>query len=148
MPHTAGEKLKMHKAIYLLQEMGTVCGDFNFFWHINGPYSHELHRELLEIEENYSAAQIHEYSSDCAFNPWAEEAIEKLKEMFSKAQNYGYTPTEWCEALGSIHFIKKYRSNCESDEKIIATLEREKVNLNKHDSNVQALYLLREYNCL
>ena len=31
VPNTAGEKLKMHKAIYLLQELGTVCGDFNFF---------------------------------------------------------------------------------------------------------------------
>lgn len=144
IPHTAGEKLKMHKAIYLLQELGTVCGEFNFFWHISGPYSHELHKGLLEIEANYSVEEIHECSNGCAFKPQAEEAMQKLNNIFSQAGDYGYTPIEWCEALGSIHFIKKYKCSCESDEKIIATLEKEKVNLNRHDSNLQALHLLRE----
>lgn len=138
----------MHKAIYLLQELGTVCGDFNFFWHINGPYSHELHKSLLEIESKCSEQEIHDYSNGCVFNTKAEDAIKKLKGLFSKAGDYGYNSADWCEALGSIHFIKKYKCSCESDEQVIITLEKEKANLMNHESNIQALQLLRENNFL
>lgn len=148
VPHAPGEKLKMHKAIYLLHESGVVCGDFDFFWHINGPYSHELQRNLLEIEDHFSEEEICECSNDCTFRPEAEDIIQNVKNMFSKAGDYGYLIVDWCEALGSIHFIKKHRCSCESDEKVISTLEEEKVNLNRHDSNVGALQLLRENNFL
>lgn len=144
VPHAPGEKLKMHKAIYLLHESGAVCGDFDFFWHINGPYAHKLHKNLLEIEDHFSREEIRECSNDCTFTPEAEGTIQNVKNMFSQAGDYGYTIVDWCEALGSIHFIKKYRCSYESDEKIIAILEKEKENLNRHDSNVRALQLLRE----
>ena len=148
IPCGHGEKLKMHKAIYLLQESGIVCGDFNFFWHINGPYSHELHKSLLEIESTCSKQEILDYSTGCEFNEKAENAIRNLKSLFSKAGDYGYNSTDWCEALGSIHFIKKYKCSCESDEQVIMALEKEKKNLVNHESNIQALQLLRENSLL
>ena len=145
VPHQHGEKLKMHKAIYLLKELGTVCGDFNFFWHISGPYSHNLHKNLLEIESRCSVDEIHEYSNGCVFTAKAEDAIKKLRDIFSEAEKYGYNSMDWCEVLGSIHFIKKHKCSYEnSDEKVIEILEHEKPNLGNHSSNLQALKLLKE----
>lgn len=148
VPLAVGEKLKMHKLIYLLQESDVKCGDFDFFWHINGPYSHNLHKKLLEIEDHYTPEEIHECSNGCTFKAEAEKIMQNLKSMFSKAADYGYSIIDWCEALGSIHFIKKYRCNYESDDRIIAILEKEKPNLNRHAGNLGALQLLRENNFL
>ena len=79
-----------------------------------------MHKSLLEIEENCTEKELHEYSSGCVFNQQAKETMQKIKNIFSVAKDYGYPPIDWYEALGFIHFIKKYRCNNESDEKVIA----------------------------
>lgn len=140
VPDQAGEKLKMHKAVYLLQEKGVNCGDFDFFWHTNGPFSHELHKNLLKIESSYTAEEISANSDFHDLNHVALEAIEQLRQLITEENSYSIL--EWSETLGSLHYLKKHRYSYESDKFIIDKLVEEKPALSSRKSNKKALKLL------
>lgn len=142
-----GEKMRMHKLIYLLQELEVVCGDYDFFWHVNGPFSHELHKTLLHIEDEYTSEDIHKNSNSFIFDGKSQKVIETLKDVFAKSTMYDYSVHDWCELLGSLHYLKKYKCRYKNDDEIVQTLEVEKKHLNNHKSNCEALNILYNLGC-
>lgn len=135
-PSKFEDRLKMQKAIYLLQNMGINVGDYKFIWYKHGPYSQTLQNDILNIQQAAKDNDI-EFSSD------ANRAIEKLKQALSK-EKAKYDMCQWIECLGSLQYIKEniLRSSATDDE-ILDELQNRKPHLDKPEENHMALQTLK-----
>ena len=127
------KRLKMQKAIYLLQEMGVPVGDYGFTWYKHGPYSQRLLDDAYCAIDNGTALNLDILTSD------NRRAINQLKDILT-APSAQYSISDWCECIASIHYLrqKMLPRSC-SDEQVISSLERRKPHLNDHHANMKAL---------
>lgn len=129
------KRMKMQKAIYLMQEAGISAGDYDFFWYKHGPYSQALQDDILTIQDYKEA--------DISFSEDAMRIITKLHDLLNKTVDYDQS--EWAECLASIQYLRDnvFSFNAKNKE-IIDELERRKPHLNKHQLNLEALEDLKK----
>lgn len=130
------KRMKMQKAVYLLQEMGAPVGDYAFFWYKHGPYSQDLQDDMYAIQSRVDPVDI-KFSSDM------NSAIERLAALLNR--KVAYTSAEWAECLASLHYLQTnvFSASSQRDE-IVAELQRRKPHLNNHELNLEALQLVTE----
>ncbi len=130
------KRLKMQKAVYLLQEMGAPVGDYAFFWYKHGPYSQDLQDAMY-------AADFRGSLPDVTFSSDMNSAIERLSVLLNQPVSYA-TP-QWAECLASLHYLQTNMFSAASDPKdIVAELTRRKPHLNDEELNLKALQMVTE----
>lgn len=130
------KRMKMQKAVYLLQEMGAPVGDYAFFWYKHGPYSQDLQDDMYAIQSQEAPGNI-TFSSDM------NSAIEKLAVLLNRKVDY--TSAQWAECLASLHYLRTNVFSASSKEsEIVAELQRRKPHLNNQKLNQEALQLVTE----
>lgn len=131
------KRLKMQKAIYLLQEMGVPISDYGFSWYKHGPYSQALLDDAYIANSVNSARDLSALSTDNLF------AIKALKRMMSVPDNTMYNEKEWCECLASLHYLRKnvLPRRC-SEQDVLSLLAYRKPHLNDERANHEALVRL------
>lgn len=128
------KRLKMQKAIYLLQEMGVPISDYGFSWYKHGPYSQALLDDAYIANPANSARDLSALSSDNHL------AIRALKKMMSVPDYSTYSEKEWCECLASLHYLRKnvLPRRC-SEQDLLSFLVHRKPHLNDERANHEAL---------
>lgn len=128
------KRLKMQKAVYLLQEMGVPVGDYAFFWYKHGPYSQDLQDAMYAVDN-------HDSSSDITFSSDMNSALERLSELLN--QKVKYKTPQWAECLASLHYLQSNVFSASSDPKdIVAELKRRKPHLDDENLNLKALEMV------
>lgn len=92
------KRMKMQKAIYLLQEMGAPIGDYSFFWYKHGPYSQDLQDTMYAIK-NVSDENTAEFSADM------EKDITRVGKAL--AETGVYSQSQWAECMASVYYLLK-----------------------------------------
>ena len=89
-------RIKLQKAVYLLENMGVDVGDYSFSWNKYGPYSLGLDSDA----QNCSTKDEREVS----FSPAAEHGFKKLRQYIN--EQIEYECAQWMECIASLHFLK------------------------------------------
>lgn len=128
------DRIRVQKAIYLMNELGVSCGDYPFIWYLHGPYSYALDVVVRSI----NATEVDGYS-DLDFDERTSSAIEHVKELL-KPSNHGSYDTVyfWPEALGSLHYLMTYTMQRATKEQIIDRLMAAKPHLDNRKLNEEA----------
>lgn len=130
-------RLKMQKAIYLLQEMGVPVGDYRFSWYKHGPYSQALLDDMYRVDKPSNTSL--KLSSD------TKRAVLELKEALELPENTKYSQKDWAECLGSLHYLKEHIfSHSFNDENLLEELKKRKPHLSDNKSNKEALKRIYE----
>lgn len=122
------DRIKLQKAIYLLNNMGVSIGDYSFVWDVRGPYSFSL---------DYDARNI----SDCKdsviprFSEIVEVGIARLRDIILKKDKY--SDTYWVECIASIHYLENVMRV--ERKKVLNELQELKPYLCNRDENEKAL---------
>lgn len=125
------DRLKMQKAIYLLQEMGVPVGDYGFRWYKHGPYSQAL------LDDMYASRDKDD--DEIKFSPDTEDCMIRLKYILGSEEASEYGVKNWAECLASIHYLKsKVLSSSKSTDEVIRELVERKGHLNKEHLNRKA----------
>ena len=126
------KRIKLQKAVYLIENMGLNVGDYSFSWHKYGPYSLGLDCDALNADDSEEKEII--------FSETAEAAFQKIKNFAQKAVSYSCD--KWMECIASLYYLKTvYRY---SEDMLIDQLVKREPYLNDTDSNQLALSLLGE----
>lgn len=123
------DRLEMQKTVYLLREMGVTCGNYPFRWYKHGPYSQGLQNVMIS-----SAPQ----QEPVSFSEIGAQGIGKLKNLLH-VDHTGYSDADWMEALGSLHYLRKYREPTLDDRALLLLLTELKPNLSNEALNREAL---------
>lgn len=127
------KRMKMQKAIYLLQELGVPIGDYAFFWYKHGPYSQDLQDAM------YASHYFSDSSEEIHFSPDTLSAINRLSDLLN--EKVKYSPEHWAECVASIHYLQtSIFSPSTSDDDIVRELMKRKPHLRNFDLNIQALH--------
>ena len=121
---------KLQKAVYLLENMGVVVGDYSFSWDSYGPYSLGLDCEASQLDD----AGVQEFS----FSRFAVESFRRLKEIAETKTKYD--SSSWMECIASLHYLKNVFRIKEDD--VIAELVRRKPYLADEEANRNALAIV------
>lgn len=128
------KRLKMQKAIYLLQEMGVPVSDYGFSWYKHGPYSQALHDDAHTASVSGVQADLDALSSD------NRRAMEELRDMLRVPNGSSYSTRDWCECLASLHYLRKnVLSRSSSGNTVLTALVKRKPHLNDAHANQLAL---------
>ena len=131
------KRMKMQKAIYLLQEMGAPVGDYAFFWYKHGPYSQDLQDAM------YAASCLGSSMSQVGFSADMNSAVQKASELLNK--KVSYSSSHWAECLASLHYLQtNIFSTSANSEEIVIELQKRKPHLNDKALNLEALRLVSE----
>lgn len=128
------KRMKMQKAVYLLEQMGLNIGGYGYIWYKYGPYSQQLQDDMYHADVRNNA--------DIEFSPIAKQDINKLRDMLNrgKEEDIPYDLPRWIECLASLYFLKEnVLSSCASEERILSELEKRKNYLNSETANKIAL---------
>lgn len=129
------QRMEMQKAVYLLQDMGVPVGDYGFRWYQHGPYSQRLHDDMhYESGRECRALTLsREYA----------ERINQLHDVIHAEEGEKYSVSNWVECLASIHYLREnLLSFNASEEEVVQELERRKIHLNDHRTNLSAYRLV------
>lgn len=130
------KRMKMQKAIYLLQEMGAPIGDYSFFQYKHGLYSQDLQDAMYAIK-NISDENIVKFSMDM------EKDITRIEKVL--AENGLYSQSQWAECIASVYYLQKYILPFgATDEQICEELCNRKPCFNNNYENRRALKMARE----
>ena len=130
------QRMKMQKAIYLLQEMGAPIGDYSFFWYKHGPYSQDLQDTMYAIK-NASDENTTEFSADM------EKDITRVEKALDKIGSY--TQSQWAECMASVCYLQKNIFQVgTTDDEICNELRNRKPHLDNDAENKRALRLVKE----
>lgn len=122
-------RIKLQKAVYLLENMGVTIGEYSFHWDTYGPYSLNL---------DYEASQLGEMEPEnYVFSKYAENSFDRLKSIAE--QQTKYDVTTWMECVASLHYLRNVLRF--EDEKAILELRSRKAHMDKEESNRAALYI-------
>lgn len=131
------KRMKMQKAVYLLQDMGVPMGGYSYRWYLHGPYSQDLQDDLFELR-NSKAAKVkiaQKYTAQ----------IGKLCEAVAVPEDVCYDRTKWVECLGSLHYIRKRVLRFDaSREDVLNKLMEKKPHLDDPVSNAAAYRVMEE----
>lgn len=124
-------RIKLQKAVYLLENMGVDVGDYSFSWNKYGPYSLGLDSDArncsMKVEQ------------EVCFSAAAEHGFEKLREYINELIEYNCT--RWMECIASLHFLKNiYRVK---ESQLISELEKRKPYLSNKEANEKALSIAK-----
>ena len=124
-------RIKLQKAVYLLENMGVDVGDYSFSWNKYGPYSLGLDSDA----RNCSMKDEQKIS----FSSTAEHGFEKLREYIN--EQIGYNCTQWMECIASLHFLKNiYRFK---GTQLMSELKERKPYLSNKEANERALSIAK-----
>ena len=130
-------RLLMQKSVYLMQEMGTSCGDYDYFWYKFGPYSQSLQNDILDMLDSDSPIDMNEFKNQLTDR--ARSNLDGIKKIIDNKPDNNYTKKEWLEAIASLHFLKNYMFLTYSDEKLLEELSNRKSYLRDKEANMLAL---------
>lgn len=129
------KRLKMQKAVYLLQNMGVALGDYGFRWYFHGPYSQELQDDMHDA--------MHSPAGDDEALKHFDKRIQRLQELVQAKERGGYSVPEWMECLASLHYLRNNIMDYDADmEQTLDELERAKPQLTDRAVNAAAYQLL------
>lgn len=126
------KRIKLQKAVYLLENMGVCVGDYSFSWDKYGPYSLALDADAKDCSA--TGAQ------SANFSALALEKIDTLKKYVN--EDTKYTCVHWVECLASLHYLKhvlKYQGNV-----LMFELKTRKPHLSNDDANQKALSIIKQ----
>lgn len=125
-------RIKLQKAVYLLENMGVHVGDYSFSWNKYGPYSLGLDSDA----QNCSGSD----EKEVIFSAVAEKSFDKIRGYVE--QKTSYTCAQWVECIASLHYLKnvfKYKENV-----LIHELQARKSYLTDEDANTKALAIVKK----
>lgn len=131
------KRMKMQKAVYLLQEMGVPMGEYGFRWYLHGPYSQDLQDDMYEenLRSREGAAIPLDYQAE----------VSRLREVLTAVRPAVYSDADWAECLGSMYYLQKHNlSSKAKPEDVIGKLRECKTHLNDDEANVAAYNALKE----
>ena len=134
------DRLRTHKIVYLLGELGVSCGDYSFRWHMYGPYSQRLQDTMLKARG--------EGGQPVALSDLAKQYLGIIKNVLMQEQGDETEQLHWLEAVGSLHYLCKYVKPVASDENVLKELQDRKPHLKDSTLNRKALETLREHKLL
>lgn len=120
-------RIKLQKAVYLLENMGIHVGDYSFSWNKFGPYS---------IGLDYDAKKYSKKSekNDVIFSDVTKECFGKVKGYLSEI--IVYDERNWMECIASLHYLKNvFRID---DNNLIRELRKRKTYLDNDAANNKA----------
>lgn len=91
------KRIKMQKAVYLLENMGIHVGDYSFSWNKYGPYSLGLDGDAKRCSERVNEKEV-------AFSEIAKNGFEQIQTYIKKREHYSCV--EWVECIASVHYLK------------------------------------------
>lgn len=125
-------RIKLQKAVYILENMGVHVGDYSFSWNKYGPYS-------LGLDSDAQKCSTRE-EQEIVFSDIAETGFNKVKKYIS--EQVGYTCAQWMECIASLHYLKNV---LRYDEKLLLTqLVERKPYLTDGTANLRALSIANE----
>lgn len=125
-------RIKLQKAVYLLENMGVHVGDYSFSWNKYGPYS-------LGLDSDAKNCSIRD-EQEVDFSSFAEKKFEKIRGYIE--QQIGYSCVHWMECIASLLYLKnvfRFKGN-----NLIHELENRKPYLSNEEANKKALSILKE----
>lgn len=126
------DRIKLQKAVYVLENMGVHVGDYSFSWNKYGPYSLALDSDAQncsDIEEQ-----------EVVFSSFAEEKFGKIRNYIEKKNTYSCV--NWMECIASLLYLKNIFRFTESD--LVHELMERKPYLSDESENKKALSILEE----
>lgn len=126
------KRIKLQKAVYLLENMGVYVGDYSFTWNTYGPYSLELDSDAYNC--NVTVEQ------EVGFSEKAEKGLAKIRSYAE--QDVAYPCHYWMECIASILYLKnvfRYKGS-----EIIIRLQKDKPYLSDDVTNNRALSIVKE----
>ena len=91
-------RIKLQKAVYILENMGVHVGDYSFSWNKYGPYSLGLDSDARKCDSKEEQEII--------FSDIAESGFQKIRKYIS--EQISYTCVQWMECIASLHYLKMY----------------------------------------
>lgn len=125
------KRMKMQKAVYLLQDLGMPVGDYGYRWYIHGPYCQELQDDMHDAMhcDPADAEDISDYEAE----------ISKLREAINDPGRGSYDEAQWLECLGSLRYIRKWVLSLRATkEQVLAELVERKKHMNDPQANMAA----------
>lgn len=127
------DRIKLQKAVYLLENMGMEIGNYGFVWYKHGPYSQRLQNDAYHAERNYEEVQ---------FSDYAQEVLTKLKNYIKVGEETQYDASGWLEAIASLDFMVTRQFM--DDETALECLKSRKPHLKYDSDNKKALIIAKE----
>lgn len=124
------DRIKLQKAIYLLENMGISVGDYSFSLNQYGPYS-------LELDVD---AQRYNVSGAVDFSDVAKRAFGIIRNFI--AQREFYEEVQWLECVTTMHYLKFMRRM--KNPQIIKKLADIKPYLDNATANEAALNIVNQ----
>lgn len=129
-------RLKMQRAVFLLDEHGTSLGDYHFHWFKSGVYSIDLNDDMADIPNARSAEEI-KFSDDTL------SSINKIRDLINTETDYNLL--DWTECLVMLLYLRKHiMSSYLNDDLICNEMSCNCPHLNNTTANKTAMKLLRE----
>lgn len=125
-------RIKLQKAVYLLENMGVHVGDYSFSWNKYGPYSLGLDSDAQKCD---SQDEQHIIFSDIA-----ERGFHKIREYIH--EKGGYDCVQWMECIASLHYLKHVLRYQQAE--LLNELTRRKPYLTDESANQKALSIVKE----
>lgn len=125
-------RIKLQKAVYLLENMGVHIGDYSFSWNKYGPYS-------LGLDSDAQNCSMEE-EQEVIFSDFAEKGFKKIRRCIE--QRIDYSCVQWVECISSLFYLKNIFRFQESN--LLRELECRKPYLSNERANKKALSLLAE----
>lgn len=126
------KRIKLQKAVYLLENMGVDIGDYSFSWNKYGPYSLMLDNDASKI--------VNEGERCDSFSEFAKKCFQKLKGYLNKQDEYDIRC--WIECIASACYLKKVMRK--NDAELLEYLEKNKPYLNNRKCNEDAILIAKE----
>jgi len=96
-------RIKLQKAVYILENMGICVGDYSFSWNKYGPYSLGLDSDA----QKYNSKE----EKRVMFSEITEKGCAKIREYIKMESSYNCV--NWIECIASLHYLKYiYRWSC------------------------------------
>lgn len=122
-------RMKMQKAIYLLQNAGIPVGDYGFRWYKHGPYSQRLQDDMF-FEDGKTIPQV-------TFSDNYLPRLDKIKSIIhSPKKGDSYSLEAWVECLASLVYLKKNILGYQATkEDTLIELQKRKPHLKDQNTN-------------
>lgn len=125
-------RIKLQKAVYILENMGVHVGDYSFSWNKYGPYSLGLDSDAQKCNSREEQEVI--------FSEIAENGFQKIKKYISEQINY--TCVQWMECIASLHYLKNVLRY--EEDILLSQLGERKPYLADSSANLKALSIVKE----
>ncbi|APC69252.1 hypothetical protein [Ralstonia pseudosolanacearum] len=101
---TLDERLRLQKAIYLVQAAGADLG-YRYSWYIRGPYSTSLTQDYFAVADLAKSGQDDDTRT---LKPAFVAKVKTASQVLKMPANIGLTRVQWYELLASLHYLAKF----------------------------------------